>query len=45
VAASCASSAPAVLKAYDVTNLGILLYSSDQVGPRDQLLTVFGLLP
>jgi hypothetical protein len=29
--------APGVLKAYDATNLGTLLYSSDQMGQHDTL--------
>jgi hypothetical protein len=32
---SCGTSAPGVLKAYDASNLGTLLYSSDQRGSRD----------
>ncbi len=32
---SCPTAAPGVLKAYDASNLGTLLYSSDQMGPRD----------
>ena len=36
-AASCASSAPAVLRAYDAANLETLLYSSDQIANRDRL--------
>jgi hypothetical protein len=34
-ALTCKSAAPGVLKAYDATNLGRLLYSSDQVPTRD----------
>jgi uncharacterized repeat protein (TIGR01451 family) len=34
---SCGSAAPGVLKAYDPSNLGTLLYSSDQSGSRDTL--------
>jgi chitodextrinase len=37
VPASCPTQAPGVLKAYDATNLETLLYSSDQMGSRDQL--------
>jgi uncharacterized repeat protein (TIGR01451 family) len=32
---SCGTAAPGVLKAYDALNLGIMLYSSDQMGNRD----------
>jgi len=32
---SCDTAAPGVLKAYDASNLGTLLYSSDQMGSRD----------
>jgi hypothetical protein len=32
---SCGTAAPGVLKAYDASNLGTLLYSSDQMGNRD----------
>jgi hypothetical protein len=32
---TCSSAAPGVLKAYDATNLGRLLYSSDQIANRD----------
>jgi hypothetical protein len=32
---SCATAAAGVLKAYDASNLGSLLYSSDQMGSRD----------
>jgi hypothetical protein len=34
---SCGSAGPGVLKAYDPSNLGTLLYSSDQSGARDTL--------
>jgi len=37
VAATCASAAAGVLKAYDAANLGTLLYSSDQIPERDTL--------
>jgi len=32
---SCGTAAPGVLKAYDASNLGAMLYSSDQMGSRD----------
>jgi chitodextrinase len=32
---SCGTAAPGVLKAYDASNLGTLLYSSDQMAARD----------
>ena len=32
---TCSSAAPGALKAYDSSNLGALLYSSDQRGTRD----------
>jgi hypothetical protein len=34
---SCGTAAPGVLKAYDASNLGTLLYSSDQMGDQDLL--------
>jgi chitodextrinase len=37
VPGTCGTTAPAVLKAYDATNLGTPLFSSDQFGERDTL--------
>jgi outer membrane protein assembly factor BamB len=34
---TCGTAAPGVLKAYDANNLANILYSSDQVSPRDTL--------